>query len=156
MSMKMCVVSKASCVVRPFHVSRRFTKLKAKRETSNSEKSLLPLLICVYRPQQTRNQKKARLQANHEAEETYSAVPHTLVFHRGQVGKNVGQLIIDIRKVMEPYTAVSLKVPSLNSLGSYCIDLFIFYFCGLCVKSFYFFTNKNRLGRRMCSKTLLL
>lgn len=152
----MCVVCKASCVVRPFHVSLLFTKLKAKRETSNSQK-LTPLLICVYRPQQTRNQKKDRLQANHEAEETYSAVPHTLVFHRGQVGKNVGQLIIDIRKVMEPYTAVSLKVPSSSSLGNYCIDLFIFYFCRLCVKSFYFFTQKktNRLGRRMCSKTLL-
>uniref|UniRef100_A0A3P9CSF8 Peter pan homolog n=1 Tax=Maylandia zebra TaxID=106582 RepID=A0A3P9CSF8_9CICH len=67
----------------------------------------------------TRNQKKDRLQANHEAEETYSAVPHTLVFHRGQVGKNVGQLIIDIRKVMEPYTAVSLKVRKKNVLKDF-------------------------------------
>lgn len=144
MSMKMCVVSKASCVVRPFHVSSLFTKLKANVRPATVRKSLVPLLICVYHPQQTRNQKKSRLQANHEAEQTYLAVPHTLVFHRGQVGKNVGQLIIDIRKVMEPYTAVSLKVPSLSSLGNFSIDLFIFYFCGLCVKSFYFFYKKNQ------------
>ena len=59
---------------------------------------------------QTKNQKKSRATANHVAEETYGAVPHSFVFHRGQVGKNVGQLILDMRRVMEPYTAESLKV----------------------------------------------
>lgn len=44
------------------------------------------------------------------AQEAYSSVPHSFVFHRGQIGKNVGQLILDVRKVMEPYTAESLKV----------------------------------------------
>lgn len=61
---------------------------------------------------QTKNQKKSRAQANHVAEEGYGAVPHSFVFHRGQIGKNVGQLIQDVRKVMEPYTAESLKVCS--------------------------------------------
>lgn len=58
----------------------------------------------------TRNQKKARESANQLAEETYANVPHTFVFHRGQIGKNVGQLVLDMRRVMEPYTAKSLKV----------------------------------------------
>lgn len=44
------------------------------------------------------------------AQEAYGSVPHSFVFHRGQVGTNVGQLILDVRKVMEPYTAESLKV----------------------------------------------
>lgn len=44
------------------------------------------------------------------AEESYSTVPHTFVFQRGQIGKNVGQLVLDMRRVMEPFTARSLKV----------------------------------------------
>lgn len=63
---------------------------------------------------QTKNQKKSRALANHVAEEGYGAVPHSFVFHRGQIGKNVGQLIQDVRKVMEPFTAESLKVCSLK------------------------------------------
>lgn len=59
---------------------------------------------------QTKNQKKSRATANHVAEETYGAVPHSFVFHRGLIGKNVGQLTVDVRRVMEPYTAESLKV----------------------------------------------
>lgn len=59
---------------------------------------------------QTKNQKKSRATANHVAEEIYGAIPHSFVFNRGQIGKNVGQLIEDMRRVMEPYTAESLKV----------------------------------------------
>uniref|UniRef100_A0AAV2KGS7 Brix domain-containing protein n=1 Tax=Knipowitschia caucasica TaxID=637954 RepID=A0AAV2KGS7_KNICA len=67
----------------------------------------------------TKNQKKARTSANHVAEETYGAVPHTFVFNRGQIGKNVGQLIVDFRKVMQPYTAESLKVRKKNVLKDF-------------------------------------
>ncbi|XP_068605960.1 suppressor of SWI4 1 homolog [Brachionichthys hirsutus] len=67
----------------------------------------------------TKNQKKSRAAANHVAEETYGAVPHSFVFHRGQVGKNVGQLILDTRKVMEPYTAESLKMKKKNVLKDF-------------------------------------
>ncbi|KAI2666051.1 hypothetical protein H4Q32_009815 [Labeo rohita] len=55
------------------------------------------------------NQKKAREATSRVAEETYSTVPHTFVFHRGQIGKNVGQLVLDMRRVMEPFTGRSLK-----------------------------------------------
>ncbi|KAG8006871.1 Suppressor of SWI4 1-like protein, partial [Nibea albiflora] len=67
----------------------------------------------------TKNQKKARTTANHVAEETYGAVPHSFVFHRGQIGKNVGQLILDVRRVMEPFTAESLKVKKKNVLKDF-------------------------------------
>lgn len=53
------------------------------------------------------------------AEETYGAVPHTFVFQRGQIGKNVAQLILDVRKVMQPYTAESLKVRKKNVLKDF-------------------------------------
>lgn len=68
------------------------------------------LVACGCRALQSKNQKKSRAAANHVAEEGYGLVPHSFVFHRGQVGKNVGQLIQDVRRVMEPYTAESLKV----------------------------------------------
>ncbi|XP_053300179.1 suppressor of SWI4 1 homolog [Pleuronectes platessa] len=67
----------------------------------------------------TKNQKKSRVAANHVAEHTYGAVPHSFVFHRGQVGKNVGQLLLDVRKVLEPYTAESLKVRKKNVLKDF-------------------------------------
>ncbi|KAM6913526.1 suppressor of SWI4 1 homolog [Lycodopsis pacificus] len=67
----------------------------------------------------TKNQKKSRATANHVAEETYAAVPHSFVFNRGQIGKNVGQLIVDVRRVMEPFTAESLKVRKKNMLKDF-------------------------------------
>ncbi|XP_072299948.1 uncharacterized protein [Eucyclogobius newberryi] len=67
----------------------------------------------------TKNQKKARASANHVAEETYGAVPHTFVFNRGQIGKNVAQLVLDVRKVMQPYTAESLKIRKKNVLKDF-------------------------------------
>lgn len=67
----------------------------------------------------TKNQKKSRATANHVAEEIYGAIPHSFVFNRGQIGKNVGQLIEDMRRVMEPYTAESLKVRKKNVLKDF-------------------------------------
>ncbi|XP_051994362.1 suppressor of SWI4 1 homolog [Xyrauchen texanus] len=67
----------------------------------------------------TKNQKKSRVTADQVAEETYGSVPHTFVFHRGQIGKNVGQLVMDMRRVMEPFTAKSLKVQKNNVLKDF-------------------------------------
>ncbi|XP_067088611.1 suppressor of SWI4 1 homolog [Osmerus mordax] len=67
----------------------------------------------------TKHQKKSRLQANHVAEETYASAPHSFVFQRGKVGKNVGQLVMDMRRVMEPFTAESLKVRKKNVLKDF-------------------------------------
>ncbi|XP_043091490.1 suppressor of SWI4 1 homolog [Puntigrus tetrazona] len=67
----------------------------------------------------SKNQRKARLDASRVAEETYSSVPHTFVFHRGQIGRNVTQLEADMRRVMEPFTARSLKVRKNNVLKDF-------------------------------------
>ncbi|NWY55346.1 SSF1 protein, partial [Chionis minor] len=61
-------------------------------------------------PRQSKNQKKERAAAVQRAQQEFGTVPHSFVFHRGRVGKNVRQLIADVRKVMEPYTARALKV----------------------------------------------
>ncbi|XP_066529777.1 suppressor of SWI4 1 homolog [Hoplias malabaricus] len=67
----------------------------------------------------TKNQKAARVTSNRVAEEEYGAVPHSFVFHRGLIGKNVGQLVTDMRRVMEPFTAQSLKVRKKNALKDF-------------------------------------
>ncbi|XP_053320822.1 suppressor of SWI4 1 homolog [Spea bombifrons] len=67
----------------------------------------------------TKNQKKLKAAANHNAEESFTAVPHSFVFNRGQIGKNVQQLILDVRRAMEPYTATSLKVRKKNALKDF-------------------------------------
>ncbi|XP_076866059.1 suppressor of SWI4 1 homolog [Brachyhypopomus gauderio] len=67
----------------------------------------------------SKNQKKARVTSNREADETFNTVPHSFVFHRGQIGKTAGQLVTDMRRVMEPYTARSLKVKKKNVLKDF-------------------------------------
>ncbi|KAM3925284.1 suppressor of SWI4 1 homolog [Leptodactylus fuscus] len=69
--------------------------------------------------EKTKNQKKLQAAAAHNAEEDYAKVPHSFVFHRGQIGKNVQQLIQDVRRTMEPFTASSLKVRKNNSLKDF-------------------------------------
>ena len=43
-------------------------------------------------------------------EEEYKKAPHSFVFHRGHVGRNIKQLALDTRMVMEPFTAKRLQV----------------------------------------------
>nr|XP_006817726.1 PREDICTED: suppressor of SWI4 1 homolog [Saccoglossus kowalevskii] len=45
--------------------------------------------------------------------------PHSFVFHRGLVGRNIKQLVVDMRRVMEPYTASNLKVHKKNVLKDF-------------------------------------
>lgn len=71
------------------------------------------------RPSKTKNQKKERAAAVQQAQQDFGTVPHSFVFHRGRVGKNVRQLILDVRRVMEPYTARALKVRKKNSMKDF-------------------------------------
>ncbi|KAM9214395.1 uncharacterized protein RG961_012886 [Leptosomus discolor] len=71
------------------------------------------------RPSKSKNQKKERAAALQHAQQEFGTVPHSFVFHRGRVGKNVRQLIADVRKVMEPYTARALKARKNNSLKDF-------------------------------------
>jgi len=54
-----------------------------------------------------------------QAELTNDSTPRSFVFHRGVVGKNIHQLIVDMRHLMEPYTAVNLKVTKSNVLKDF-------------------------------------
>ncbi|XP_041032854.1 suppressor of SWI4 1 homolog [Carcharodon carcharias] len=69
--------------------------------------------------ERTKNQKKARANAIHLAQEEFVNVPHSFVFNRGQVGQNVHQLITDMRRLMEPFTARALKVRKKNLLKDF-------------------------------------
>jgi len=55
----------------------------------------------------------------HEEDEGLKKAPHTFVFNRGQVGKNVNQLVRDMRQVFEPFTASKLKVRKKNVLKDF-------------------------------------
>ena len=46
-------------------------------------------------------------------------VPSTFVMERGKVGRTLGQLVLDLRRVMEPHTASKLKVRVHSSLRAY-------------------------------------
>lgn len=78
-----------------------------------------------------KNRKKKRT-VKPAAELTNNSTPRSFVFHRGVVGKNIHQLITDMRHLMEPYTAINLKVTKSNVLkdfvhiaGPYGISHFI-------------------------------
>ncbi|KAK6628468.1 hypothetical protein RUM43_002283 [Polyplax serrata] len=45
--------------------------------------------------------------------------PHSFVFHRGSVGEDVSRLTLDFRKVMEPFTASSLKAMKANKMKDF-------------------------------------
>ena len=66
---------------------------------------------CLFLQGKGKSAKNARKGQNPEAaEEEYKKCPHSMVIHRGNVGVNVRRLVKDFRMVMEPFTAVSLKV----------------------------------------------
>lgn len=45
--------------------------------------------------------------------------PHSMVIHRGDVDKDIKELVNDFRKVMEPFTARDLKVTRKNNLKDF-------------------------------------
>ena len=78
-----------------------------------------------------KNKRKKRT-VKRAAELTNDSTPRSFVFHRGVVGNNIHQLITDMRHLMEPYTAINLKVTKSNVLkdfvhvaGPYGISHFI-------------------------------
>ena len=52
---------------------------------------------------------RARAKA-HVDEESYQKTPHSFIIHKGKVGKCVRELKQNFRGIMEPNTAVKLKV----------------------------------------------
>lgn len=62
--------------------------------------------------------KQAQRAALQEPEDLKQA-PHTFVIYRGKVGKYTSQLVRDFRKVLEPFTASSLKVQKRNVIRDF-------------------------------------
>lgn len=52
---------------------------------------------------------KKNIKVQSEPEEVVQA-PHSFVIHRGLPGSHIVELTKDFRRVMEPFTAMSLKV----------------------------------------------
>ena len=44
----------------------------------------------------------------------YKNAPHSFVIYRGKVGRHIKELMKDIRRIMEPYTASKLQVCNWN------------------------------------------
>jgi len=55
---------------------------------------------------------------NAEPEELIKA-PHSFVIHRGKLGKNCNELMLNFRMIMEPFTAYQLKVQKQNVLKDF-------------------------------------
>ena len=55
----------------------------------------------------------------HYEDEEVKSAPHTMVFHRGECNKSLRHLVKDMRRVMEPYTASSLKNTKKNNLKDF-------------------------------------
>eukprot|EP00794_Sanderia_malayensis_P016228 gene16228-17865_t len=64
-----------------------------------------------------RKKKTGNPTAGHVVSEV--SVPRSFVMHRGEIGKAMLQLEMDLRRVMEPYTAVNLKVRKKNVLKDF-------------------------------------
>lgn len=55
---------------------------------------------------------------NYESDDIKLA-PHTMVIKRGSIDNDIKELITNMRQVMEPFTASSLKVTKKNSLKDF-------------------------------------
>jgi len=54
-----------------------------------------------------------------ESEAAMKDIPQSMVFRRGKVGPQLGELVEDLRQVMSPYTAQALKESKKNSLRDF-------------------------------------
>jgi ribosome biogenesis protein SSF1/2 len=74
----------------------------------------------VKRKGKGRSVKRARQKFGvHYEDEEVKLAPHTMVFHRGECNKALRHLVKDMRQVMEPYTATSLKNTKKNCLKDF-------------------------------------
>ncbi|XP_033729367.1 suppressor of SWI4 1 homolog [Pecten maximus] len=71
------------------------------------------------KPKKSKRQKTIKQKQLQYQENCYSKAPHSFVFNRGHVGKNILQLIKDMRRVMEPFTARNLKARKKNALKDF-------------------------------------
>jgi ribosome biogenesis protein SSF1/2 len=70
-----------------------------------------------------------------EEPEEYKSAPHSFVLHRGKAGKHIKELALDIRKIMEPYTASKLQMRKGNVMKDYISVASYFHVTHMCVLS---------------------
>ena len=71
----------------------------------------------VYKGKKKSKRNKLKNEKLEEVE--VNKAPHSFVFMRGHVGSNVNQLTMDMRRVMEPFTASNLKIRKKNVLKDF-------------------------------------
>jgi ribosome biogenesis protein SSF1/2 len=102
--------------------SQLWGKTQRRSFSFRSSTALANSLVCCLRmPRYGGKRKKRR---THKAEDESNsgisqAVPQSLVFRQGKVAKPVAQLVMDLRKVMEPYTGTKLQESRKNKLKDF-------------------------------------
>ncbi|CAK9797034.1 Protein Peter pan [Anthophora plagiata] len=59
--------------------------------------------------------------------------PHSFVVHRGLPGEHIGELTRDFRKIMEPYTAMSLKERKRNTIKDFVSVAGVLHVTHMCI-----------------------
>ncbi|XP_003705406.1 brix domain-containing protein peter pan [Megachile rotundata] len=76
---------------------------------------------------------KRNKQLNLEESPNVVNAPHSFVVHRGLLGEHIVELTKDFRKIMEPYTAVSLKERKKNTLKDFVSVASILHVTHMCM-----------------------
>ncbi|XP_014604258.1 PREDICTED: protein Peter pan [Polistes canadensis] len=76
---------------------------------------------------------KRNKQINREEKPELVNAPHSFVIHRGLPGEHIIELTKDFRRVMEPFTATSLKARKRNSIKDFVSVASVFHVSHLCM-----------------------
>ncbi|KAM0729660.1 Suppressor of SWI4 1-like protein [Formica fusca] len=76
---------------------------------------------------------KRNKQINVGEKEELVQAPHSFVFHRGLPGEHIVELTKDFRRVMEPFTASSLKIRKKNTIKDFVSVAGIFHISHICI-----------------------
>lgn len=76
---------------------------------------------------------KKNKQINTEENPNVAKAPHSFVIHRGLPGEHIVELTKDFRKIMEPFTAMSLKERKRNTIKDFVSIAGIFHVTHMCM-----------------------
>ncbi|XP_050466884.1 protein Peter pan [Cataglyphis hispanica] len=76
---------------------------------------------------------KRNKQINLGEKEELVRAPHSFVFHRGLPGEHIVELTKDFRRIMEPFTASSLKIRKKNTIKDFVSVAGIFHISHICI-----------------------
>lgn len=76
---------------------------------------------------------KKNKQINSEESSDLIKAPHSFVIHRGLPGEHIVELTKDFRKIMEPFTAMSLKERKKNTIKDFVSIASVFHITHMCI-----------------------